>query len=187
MTAEAAIPTRYPLSMRALHWLRAVLVCGLILIGWYMTGLPDDSIAKFAFFYPNHKQFGLLAWIVALAHLLIRWSNRRRLPEEPDALQPWEKLLSHMVHRLLIALTVLIPLLGYSMSASFTQSDGVPFFFTELPELLPKNDTAFVLFQALHKYGAYALLILVMLHVAGAMKHRITDRNGATDVLPRML
>lgn len=189
MAGDLDQATKYPLSMRVLHWLRAVIILGLIWSGWYMTSLPEDTpMATFDLFYPNHKQFGVLVWLLALVHLAIRWSNRANLPHEPEALKSWEKTLSHAVHRLIMLLTVLIPLLGYSMSASFTQSDGVPFFFFgELPEILPKNDNAFAVFQALHKYSAYALLALVALHAAGAIKHRILDKGGETDVLPRML
>jgi cytochrome b561 len=188
MAVEPTRMTKYPVSMRVLHWLRAVIILGLIWSGWYMTGLPEDTpMATFDLFYPNHKQFGVLVWLLALVHLAIRWSNRATLPHEPEALKPWEKTLSHVVHRLIMLLTLLIPLLGYSMSSSFTQSDGVPFFFGELPELLPKNDQAFVVFQALHKYSAYVLLTLVVLHALGAIKHRILDKGGETDVLPRML
>ncbi len=77
--------------------------------------------------------------------------------------------------------------MGYAMSSSFTQSDGVPFFVTELPERLPKNDRAFAVFALLHKTLAYTLLALVVLHVAGVIKHRVFDRGRDADVLPRML
>jgi len=189
MAGDTVPTTKYPLSMRVLHWVRAVIVLGLIWSGWYMTSLPEDTpMATFDLFYPNHKQFGVLVWLLALIHLAIRWSNRARLPHEPEALKPWEKMLSHVVHRLIMLLTVLVPLLGYAMSSSYTQSDGVPFFFFgELPELLPKNDDAFEVFDAMHKYSAYVLLALVGLHAAGALKHRILDKGGETDVLPRML
>lgn len=181
--------TKYPLSMRILHWLRAVLIFGLIWSGWTMTGLPESTpMDTFDLFYSNHKQFGVLVWLLALVHLTIRWRNRAILPPTPASLKGWEKTLSHVVHRSIIALTVLVPLLGYAMSSSFTQSDGVPFFFFgELPELLPKNDSAFAVFDTLHQYGAYILLGLIALHVAGAVKHRLHDKGGETDVLPRML
>ena len=179
---------KYPLSMRLLHWVRAVIILGLIWSGWYMTSLPETTpMATFDLFYPNHKQFGVLVWLLALVHLTIRWRNRHILPPTPQGLTGWETMLSHLVHRSIMALTVLIPILGYCMSASFTQSDGVPFFFFgELPELLPKNDKAFEVFDALHKYSAYVLLGLIVLHVAGAVKHRLQDKGGETDVLPRM-
>ncbi|MEJ2409623.1 MAG: cytochrome b [Novosphingobium sp.] len=180
---------KYPLSMRLLHWLRAIIILGLIASGWYMTSLPDTTpMATFDVFYPNHKQFGVLVWLLAVTHLAIRWRHRKLLPHTPQGLSPLEKVLSHVVHRLIMALTIITPLLGYSMSSSYTQSDGVPFFFFgQLPELLPKNDKAFELFERLHAYCAYTLLGLIALHVAGAIKHRLQDKGGETDVLPRML
>jgi cytochrome b561 len=175
--------------MRILHWVRAVLIIGLIWSGWTMTGLPEDTpLATFDLFYHNHKQFGVLVWLLAVVHLIIRWRRRTVLPQTPERLKPWEKALSHIVHRLIMLLTILIPLFGYSMSSSFTQSDGVPFFFFgELPEVLPKNDNAFEVFGALHEYSAYTLLGLIVLHIAGAVKHRLTDKGGETDVIPRMI
>ncbi|WP_234189123.1 cytochrome b [Shinella sp. NM-101] len=178
---------RYPVSIRILHWLRAILILGLIACGWYMTGRAEDDPTA-AILYPNHKQFGVLAWLLALAQLALRWRYRAVLPHAPDALKPWEKRLSHITHRLIIALTILTPLLGYAMSSSLTDGDGVPFFFlSHVPEVLPKNDTAFAVFQALHAYSAYILLACVLLHIAGTVKHRLQDRGGPTDVLPRML
>ncbi|KAA1184729.1 cytochrome b [Rhizobium tropici] len=179
---------KYPLSMRILHWLRAALILGLLASGWYMTRLPQDDVATSGFLYPNHKQFGVLVWLLALVHLTLRWRYRTVIPHPPSNLAPWEKWLSHLIHRLIIALTLITPLLGYSMSSSFTQSDGVPFFvISQIPELLPKNDAAFAVFQALRRYSAYTLLACIILHLAGALKHRLEDKNGSTDVLPRML
>ncbi|WP_254603881.1 cytochrome b [Achromobacter dolens] len=79
------------------------------------------------------------------------------------------------MHRATYVLLVLVPLMGYSMSSSFTMSDGIPFFGAHLPELLPKNDKWFIVFQWLHKTLAYTLLGLVALHVVGALKHRFLD------------
>jgi cytochrome b561 len=187
-TAMDAIRSRYPLSIRVLHWLRAVLILGLLASGWYMTRLPESDLSTANLFYPNHKQFGVLVWLLAIVHLGLRWRHARLMPEAPTALSAWERVLSHATHRALIVLTLLVPFFGYALSSSFVESDGVPFFVVaHLPELLPKSDAAFKVFQALHRYSAYLLLALVLLHVAGALKHRILDRGGATDVLPRMV
>lgn len=179
---------KYPTSLRVLHWLRALLIIGLLASGWYMTGLPESEVDAAMFLYPNHKQFGVLVWLLAVVHLMMRWRYKTVMPQPVVALKVWEARLSYVMHKLIITLTVLVPAFGYCMSSSFTQSDGVPFFFIEkMPDLLPKNDDAFVVFQALHTYSAYFLLVAVILHVAGALKHRIQDKNGPTDVLPRML
>ncbi|MQT11466.1 cytochrome b [Segnochrobactrum spirostomi] len=178
---------KYPAAIRMLHWIRAVLILGLIACGWFMTGRAEDSPLA-AVLYPNHKQFGVLVWLLAVVHLALRRHYRAVLPHEPKSLKPWEKWLSHIIHRLIIAMTLLTPMLGYAMSSSLPDGDGVPFFFlSRVPEILPKSETAFSVFQTLHEYSAYLLLGLIVLHVAGALKHRLEDRNGETDVLPRML
>ncbi len=179
---------KYPRAIRLVHWIRAVLVVGLIASGWYMTGLPETEMSASTFLYHHHKQFGVLVWLVAMAHLGLRWWYRSSIPPAASALKPWERYLSAVVHNLLIGLVLLVPMLGYSLSTSFTESDGVPFFLvSRLPELLPKNDAAFAVFRALHKYAAYLLLVCIVLHVAAAIKHRLFDTRGDTDVLPRMI
>jgi len=178
-------PDKYPANMRVLHWLRAIVVMGVLGAGLVMVNLPDELPAKFEVLYPNHKQFGLLALVLTLAQLLVRL--RSRLPELPKSLAPWEQSLSKFAHRALYALLIVVPLMGYSMSSTFTQSDGVPFFFFgHVPELLPKNDHWFEVFQLLHRTLAYALLALLVLHVAGALKHRFLDKRADADVLRRM-
>lgn len=178
---------KYPASIRILHWVRAILIFGLLATGWFMTGrVEGDATAELL--YPNHKQFGVLVWLLALVHLTLRWRHATVLPDAPDALKPWEKWHSHATHRLLIVLTIATPMLGFAMSSSLPDGDGVPFFFVaRLPEFLPKTEAAFLVFQALHKYSAYLLLGCVVLHVAGALKHRLDDKRGDTDVLPRIL
>lgn len=170
--------------MRGVHWLRAVLILGTFTVGIVMVNLPDDWPIKFEALYPNHKQFGVLAWIVGLVQMLIRAVSGG--PAEPASLRAWERHLSRITHVALYALIVAVPLMGYAMSSSFAHSDGVPFFVGHLPELLPKSDRAFELFQRLHSLMAYALIALVVLHVAGALKHAIVDKDPEANVLRRM-
>jgi len=177
---------RYPRSLRILHWLRAVIILGLITAGWLMTSLADEVPAKYELLYPWHKSFGILAFLVVILQLAIR-ARTQRLPEPPETLPRHERILARAVHRAIYVLLVVVPLMGYSMSSTFTMSDGVFFFGTNLPELLPKNDAWFVVFQWLHKVLAYTLLALITLHVIGALKHRFLDRDARNDVLPRML
>ncbi|MCG6207646.1 cytochrome b [Rhodopseudomonas sp. HC1] len=177
-------PHKYPASLRVLHWLRVLLIFGLIAAGWTMTSLDDETAEKFGQLYPLHKSFGLLVLLIVLAQLGIRALSRLPGPAE---LPKHERVLSQVVHVAIYALLLIVPLMGYAMSSSFAHSDGVTLFGLHVPELLPKNDTAFRVFQFLHKVLAYTLLGLVALHVAGALKHRFVDKNPKADVLPRMM
>ncbi|HDR9226345.1 TPA: cytochrome b/b6 domain-containing protein [Burkholderia vietnamiensis] len=181
-----AIPAhKYPLTLRLLHWLRAILIGAQLWTGWTMVRLDDNLPAKFDWYYPTHKEFGVLTLLVVLTQLAIR--SMQTLPPLPASLPKLDRKLAKLAHYLLYALAVVVPLMGYSMSSTYTQSDGVPFFGLRVPELLAKSDHWFVAFQWLHRTLAYTLLALVVLHVLAALKHRFFDPNRENDVLRRML
>ncbi|KIZ43348.1 MULTISPECIES: cytochrome b [Rhodopseudomonas] len=175
---------KYPASLRILHWVRAVLIIGLIAAGWAMTGASDTTASKFDFLYPWHKSFGVLVFLIVVAQLAIRATSQ--LPGSAP-LPAHERILSHAVHIAIYALVLIVPLMGYAMSSSYAESSGVFFFGIHIPELLPKDHERFKLFQLLHKTLAYTLLGLVTLHIVGALKHRFFDQDPRTDVLPRMM
>jgi cytochrome b561 len=175
---------KYPLPLRLIHWTMAVIILGLIGVGWKMVSLPEDAPIDL---YPWHKSFGLLALLLVVVRLATRVRLSPLIPPLPEGLAHWEKRLSKLAHGALYALMIIVPCMGYAMSSSFTQSDGVTFFGIDVPELLPKNDARFEVFRALHRWLAYTLLGVVGLHVAGAIKHRLIDRDRANDVLSKMI
>lgn len=175
---------KYPATLRILHWTMALIILGMIGAGWTMVSLDDRLPVKFNVFYPWHKSFGMLILLLVAVRLVTRL--RAAVPALPGGLAPWEARAAKIGHVALYGLMIVVPCMGYAMSSSFTQSDGVFFFGVDLPELLPKNNARFAVFQALHRYLAYTLLALVVLHVAGALKHRFLDSDRGNDVLSRM-
>jgi cytochrome b561 len=184
-TRDDSTQMKYPASMRTIHWTMAAIILGLIWAGWTMVSMSDEDLAKYGDFYPWHKSFGMLALFLAVARLFTR--ARAVTPPLPTGFASWERKAAKLGHFALYSLMIIVPCMGYSMSSSFTQSDGVFFFGVNLPELLPKNDDRFEVFQALHRWLAYTLLVLIGLHLAGALKHRFLDRNRDNDVLSRMI
>jgi len=176
---------RYPLSLRMLHWTRAVLIIGMIAAGWLMTSLDDATPWKYGMLYPNHKSFGLLVFGLVMVQIVIRL--RATLPPSAPGIDVLEARLSKLVHAAMYMLLVAVPLMGYAMSSSYSHSDGVTFFGFPVAELLPKDDARFAAFQLVHKIMAYTLLAMIVLHVAGVVKHRYFDKRPGSDVLPRML
>ncbi len=177
--------TRYPSALRMLHWVRAVLVIQTLGAGWVMTILEDAESWKYGVLYPTHKSFGLLVFGIVVAQIVIRWCTK--LPPSASVIAPWERRLSKMVHATMYVLLVAVPLMGYAMSSSYSRSDGITLFGLQVAELLPKDDARFVVFQTMHKIMAYTLLAMIVLHVAGVVKHRYFDQRSGSDVLPRML
>jgi len=176
---------RYPLSLRFLHWTRALLVLGMLGAGWLMTSLGDAVPLKYGTLYPLHKSVGLLIFGLVVIQIAIRL--RTTLPPSPHAIAPWEGRLSKLVHTAMYILLISVPLMGYAMSSSYTHGDGIAFFGFPVAELLPKDDANFALFQWIHKVSAYVLLALIGLHLTAVVKHRFFDKRTGSDVLPRML
>lgn len=177
-------PQKYPLSMRVVHWIRAAILTALLAVGILMTSVPDDFPGKFSMLYPNHKQFGILVLALVLVQLVLRW--RGGVPE-PVALKRWEQMVFTITHKLFYVLMVAVPVAGYCLSSTYPESDGLPFFFTSLPEVLAKDEATSAIFATAHAILAYVLLALVALHVTGVVKHRLFDRGPTGRLLDRML
>ena len=54
---------KFPLPLRALHWLMALLVIGLLGLGVYIADLPLADPDKFDL-YPMHRAFGVLVFFL---------------------------------------------------------------------------------------------------------------------------
>jgi cytochrome b561 len=160
----------------------ALVILFLLGLGIYMTEfLPKDSPNHLQV-YELHKSFG----VVALIFIFIRIVNRfiKKAPALPDTMPKIEQILSHLGHLGLYVLMLVVPLSGFLMSNSF--GFPVKFFGTELPVLIGTNFDQGKLFAEAHELGAYALLGLVVVHVAAVIKHRFFDKPE-NDVLKRMI
>jgi cytochrome b561 len=162
---------RYAPVARVLHWVLAVLVACMVAVGWYMTGIEDDPGADR--YFDLHKSTG----IVVFSLLLLRLAWRLRHPPAalPASVPKWQARAALVVHRLLYACLILMPLTGF-LGASHTKS-GVAFFGLPLPRWrAPDRDTA-ELFFGIHGAIAWILVALVALHTLAALKHLLVDRD----------
>ena len=171
--------SRYTAVAILLHWAIAALILFMIWLGWNM----EDNQARFQL----HKSIGISILILSLARVLWRWLNPP--PPLPDDMTPWEKRLSHGVHVGFYALMIALPLLGWLVvSTSKLHLSTVLFGTVSWPHLPfteglrggAVNEVA----EFLHSKGAWVLIVLLVLHVAGAVKHEIGAEQG---VFKRMI
>lgn len=181
--SEYSETDKYPVSIRILHWAMALTILGLIASGYYMADLPDDAPNKYDL-YPLHKSFGVTVILLFFVRLVIRLKSS--IPDLPKELAAWEVKASHAAHLALYVLMLAVPVSGYIMSGSYEFSSGIDFFGAKLPNIVPKDKELSGLFHSIHSYLPYLLLGIVVVHVAGALKHRYLDDEGS-DVLNRML
>ena len=174
---------RYGLVSRLLHWLMALLILTMIGIGATMTDLDKEDPLRTQL-YTLHKEIGVT--ILALAVLRILWIQASRPPFLPAALQRWEVVFAESTVGLLYLLMLATPIAGYLMSN--TGGKPVSYFgLFELPTLLGENHDLHEALEEVHEILAFTILALVILHVAGALKHRFMDKDPNADVLKRML
>lgn len=173
---------KYHISSRILHWSMAVIIIFLLGLGIYMANfLPKDAANRMDI-YMLHKSFGVLALGLIVIRLVNRFINKA--PALPEAMNKFEKLAAHIVHAGLYLLMIILPLSGYLMSNAFGYPVG--FFGIELPFLMEKNEQVGMIFHEIHEIAPYVLIGVLVLHVAGAIKHRYFDKPE-NDVLRRMI
>ena len=168
---------------KTLHWLMAALIVAMVIIGLYMSDLgKEDPIRRQL--YDLHKSLGVLAMLLIAVRLI--WLRLSPPPALPAVFTENETRLVSLVKAALYLLMIIIPVSGYLMSIAGGHS--VSFFsLFDLPSIMEKNKGAHEFFENLHSFMADVIIGAVLLHVAGAVKHRIQDKNGESDILNRML
>lgn len=165
-------PQRYDAVAMALHWLLALAIVGAFGVGLYMADLPF-SMTRLKL-YNWHKWAGVT--ILALSALRLLW----RLANKPPADLPmpaWQVKAAHWTHGLLYALFFAVPLAGWAYSSAA----GFPivwFGVLPLPDFVPVDKALAETMKEAHKLLAYGLAVLVLAHVAAALKHHFVDRDG---------
>ncbi|MDD3884350.1 MAG: cytochrome b [Gallionella sp.] len=170
---------RYTLTAISLHWLMAVLLFGIFPLGIYMHDLPL-SPAKLQL-YSYHKWIGVTVFMLVLLRLL--WRATHKPPPLPFGMPRWQEWASGAVHALLYLLMLVVPVSGWLMSSA-KGFKTVWFGIVALPDLVAKDKALGEWLGEVHEVLSFTLALLIVLHVAAALKHHFLERD---DVLRRML
>jgi cytochrome b561 len=171
---------RYDRIAITLHWLIALGVLAQIALGWWMIDIPKQPAGVRVYWFNLHKSIGLtLAGFIALR---IAWRLTHRPPALPDSVARWQVRAARTSHALLYVCMVAMPLAGY-LGSTFS---GYPikYFGLTVPGWGWKDDALKEFFSAVHYSAAWCFMVLIGLHIAAALKHRLVDRDG---VFARML
>ena len=176
-----------------LHWLIALAIFGMFAFGWYMVDLPKEApkqstydlfnlgvytveLAKEqsprAFYFNLHKSFGIT--LLALIIFRLFWRITHKAPAMLTSYKAWERKLATAAHHLLYLLMLVIPLAGLIMSIN--SKYGVMWFGIKLFPGLDDYDTHHF-FEEVHEVTGVILLLIVIIHVLGALKHKFIDKD----------
>ena len=165
-------PLRYSYTAVALHWLLAILLIGMIGLGWYMMSIEDEPGS--GQFFTLHKSIGIV--VVTLVVWRLTWRLTHPPPPLPVSVPTWQATASRASHRLLYAAMCAMPLLGLTGSA-FSDS-SIEFFGLSVPRAASPNHDLAELFYTAHSIVAWVLVALITIHVLAALKHLVVDRDG---------
>lgn len=170
-------PARWGTLARSLHWLIAVLIIGLFIVGLVMEDLPGDS-RKLV--YALHKSFGL--FVLALVLLRILWRVTNRAPAEIEGIPLHMKLAAKAGHLGLYVLMIAVPLSGWIMhslsgyATNWFGQDSLPL----LPTLVEKTANRDVVRDVgeIHELAAFAIIALVVVHAGAALYHHFVRKDA---------
>lgn len=174
---------RYDPVAITLHWLLAVLIITMLIMGFVMDDLPVS--AKFVV-YNLHKSIGIT--IIGLSVFRLIWRLLNPPPPLPEAMPRSQRFLAETAHWMLYAFMILMPLSGWLL-ISANPKFPVVFFglghapFLPMPPLADPRATAHML-GGVHYFLGLAGAGLIVLHVAAALQHHFIKRDG---ILHRML
>ena len=171
---------RYTAIAILLHWVIAFAIIGMIFVGWNM----HDNEAL----YQLHKSIGITILTLTIAR--IAWRLFNAPPPEPAGMAWWEKALSGLVHLGFYGLMLAMPLSGWLLVSTSYEFDipTVLFGVVSWPDFPGSaalaNEEGHELMQSAHSILPWIAFGLLGLHVLGAVKHDLLDKEG---VIKRMI
>ena len=184
---EAGSKNRYTLVAIILHWVMALGIATLAVLGLVMAHVKLEPMRVFQL-YQLHKSIGIT--VLAAAVLRLGWRLAHRPPPLPEAMAPLERTAARSVHLALYVALFALPLTGWALVSSSVLSIPTVLYgvipWPDLPVLSTLADKAPVeaVLKVVHAYGAYALIALVGVHTAAALRHHFIIRDA---VLVQML
>jgi len=172
-------PSGYGSVLRMLHWLTALLILAAIGLGLYLEDQPtttDAEVARVAALFSLHKTIGVTVFFVALARIL--WAMRQVRPRALHPERRLETFAAEAVHVALYGAMLAMPLSGWIAHAATTGFAPILWPFGQSLPFVPKSEAVAGIFSTLHGIASKILIVSLILHVAGALKHALIDRDA---------
>ena len=156
-----------------LHWIVAGFILIQFTVGLYAASLPL-SLARLQWL-STHKSLGMSLLVLIVLRAIWRWGNPP--PPLPESMPQREQLAARLMHGALYIVPLLAILAGW-LYASATGLSVNWFGLVLVPDLIAKNAQIAPLLKTVHQVLVALLALLVLAHVAAALRHAFVLKDG---------
>lgn len=163
--------TQYSKRMVIIHWLTLALLLGAWFLGDSLSELTDAGTATI-FAYVIHSLVGGAVLLLTVARLLFRGKDGVPAPMGVTVMDKVAKGIHHLLYTILF----LLPVSGF---VTIVTSDAGRALLSGDASLLPKDgvyDNVFA--HSVHENLVTVLIVLVAVHLLGAIKHQFVAKDG---------
>ncbi len=159
---------RYGSLAIALHWISAVAILALLVLGFRAASLADAG--QKAALLRLHVPLGALVLVLTVAR--VAWWFFDRRPDDPAGQRPWQSRTAHAVHGLLYLVLIVMGTSGIGLLI-LSGAGGVLFLgasgplpqFSDFPPMI------------VHAAGAFTMAALICFHFGAALYHQFYQRD----------
>lgn len=164
---------------KTFHWLTALLIIALVPLGLVANWLPYETDAELALkaqVFTVHKTLGVTVFFVALTRIV--WAITQPKPGDLNHQHKVQSALAALVHWTLYLSLVAVPLTGWLHHAATAGFAPIWWPFGQGLPFVPLDETVAETTAALHWLFSKIMIASILLHVAGALKHHLIDKDA---------
>lgn len=171
--SDISKPTTYDLPSRANHWIVAIAMIGMLGFGLYLEN-ADLARSVRGPLIGLHKAIGVLVLFYGVWR--VGYRIRQGFPAALGDVTTWQEFAAKVVHWILLAGIIIMPVSGIVMSVF----EGRPVNVFDVFVIPAVGDFPAVaeVAETIHAVAGKVLIFVVALHFLAVLKHRIIDRDA---------
>ena len=177
---------------RFFHWGTLLLIVIQIPLGFWMVEVYEvyaETYADDTWVMRTSRMHHTLGFmILAITVFRLSWRFRNPVPPLPVSLEKYQRVLARVTHFSLYGLLIIYPLSGWASLSAYEGEFPIFFFgwddvFRLVPQVAEDAFFNYEFFAVIHRYCWRIGLVVLGLHVLGALWHQYVARDG---ILRRM-
>jgi cytochrome b561 len=177
--SAAPLAESYTPTAKAFHWITVLFVLLVIPMGLIMADAEPGPLKNTLF--DLHRSLGITISALTILRLIYRLGHKP--PPLDDSVQPIQRLAAHVVHVILYAGLILLPIGGLTGAWMFGASLNYFWLFQIAPPMAADQETAKQIL-GMHSLASKIFAAFIGLHVVAALAHHYVFKDRT---LRRML